>query len=114
MSLGTTPFIVGDAPLAEEINVPFYTIRSTSSTGAILVSDDLVLATTGAGDITLTLPAADTVTGENFVIKKIDSGAGKVIVAGTVDGDTNYELLNQWQFVSLVSNGTDYDIIAHD
>jgi len=112
MSLGTTPFIVGDAPPVGELNVPVYTVRSTSVTGAILTTDDLVLGTTGASDITLTLPAAGSVPGENFIIKKVDSGAGKIVVAGTIDGLTDYDLVNQWQFVSIVSNATDYDIIA--
>ena len=62
--------------------------------------------TTGATDITVTLPAgADMVPGDDFEIHKVDSGTGKVIVAragsDTIDGVTSIDINSQYHFAKL-------------
>lgn len=69
---------------------------------------------TGAGVINSTLPAAAGITGQEFEIKKVDSGAGSVQIAGTIDGASGYTLTNQDQYVRLMSNGADFDITANN
>lgn len=75
---------------------------------------DYVPVTTGASAITITLPTAVGVTGRTYTIKKVDSGAGNVIIATTssqtIDGGTTYTLGNQYTGITVVSNGTNWDI----
>ena len=84
---------------------------AVSSSGDIAVSNvEIVeLVTTGNSTITRTLPLA---TGSNAVIveKKFDSGTGMVVVAAagspadSIDGDTSYDLVNQYQYVRLIDS----------
>ena len=71
-------------------------------------TDKLISATGGTG-ITLTLWSAVSGTGKVFRIKRIDSGAGNVTISfrssQTIEGETPYLLTNQWQFVTVISDG---------
>lgn len=90
-------------------------VSKPSASGNVGVTADLniELVTTGAADLTRTLPAAATWTNKRVTLKKMDSGAGSVIIAGTVDGDAGgYELVNQNQYVTLLSDGTDISVIG--
>lgn len=89
--------------------------RSVSANGNIAATDDVILATGGAGGITLTLPAPGTVTGQPFIIKKVDSAAGFITInpngAETIDGQTSWQLVNQYQAVELMSDGTNWQVM---
>lgn len=79
-------------------------------------SHKTVLVTTGATDKTITLPSAVGIAGRLFFIKKVDSGAGKVLIrtqlSQTIDGNTvGYDLLVQWQAVALFSDGANWLIL---
>lgn len=88
-------------------NDPNFEVRDISAyaTNAGAVS----LETTGAPDLTLNIAAASTWPNTRWVIKKVDSGAGKVKVtpAGgdTIEGAAEYDLVNQYDFVELFSDG---------
>ncbi|SIS11535.1 beta strand repeat-containing protein [Williamsia sterculiae] len=58
-----------------------------------------------SGAFTVTLPGTTT-PGYRFTIKKIDSSANAVTIAGTIDGATNYVLATQYDSVTLVSTAT--------
>jgi hypothetical protein len=92
-------------------------IRSTSATDAMTVTDDLILATAGAGGFTETLPAPASCSGQPFTIIKVDSAAGTVTVARNASEniksinsltDTSYLLVNAGQYVEVVSDGTNW------
>lgn len=92
-----------------------YGFRSVSANGNILAADDVVLGTGGAGaGITLTLPSPSANPGMIVIIKKVDSGVGPVIInpngAETIDGQTSWQLVNQWQFVELASDATNWQV----
>lgn len=80
----------------------------------------LAFETGGVGGITDTLPSAVGHFGEGFWIKKVDVGAGAVTIntsAGqTIDGEagggTSYSLVNPGQYVLVVSDGANYQIMA--
>lgn len=55
-----------------------YTSQSVSYN--ILATDHIIYGTTGAGGITLTLPAT-IVVGQQYIVQKVDSGAGVLTIA---------------------------------
>lgn len=79
-------------------------------------SSVLVKATGGAGGITVTLPTAVGAAGQMACIKKVDTGVGAVTVATTggqtIDGVSTYLLVNQWQFVNVQSDGSNWLIVS--
>jgi uncharacterized metal-binding protein len=87
---------------------------NTNSASASLTAVDginvqLVNATSGA--VTITLPTAVS-NGACFIIKKTDSSANIVTIDGasseTIDGDLTYKLYDQYNYVEIVSNGTNW------
>ena len=68
------------------------------------------------GNITVTLPAANLTKGRQFLVKKVDASANTVTVsragADTIDGATTVVLSAQWQKVSVMSNGTSWDVVG--
>lgn len=93
-----------------EPHVIGWTALSTNTT--LTTAHDGILATAGAGGITLTLPAASARAGLTYFIKRpsSDTGAGSVVInragSDTIDGQTSYTLSNQRQYVKLSSDGT--------
>ena len=97
------------------------TVSSTSTSGSVTLpasTNVLVLATGGSGGITQTLPTAVGLTGQKARIKKVDSGVGTVTIATTsgqtIDGGSTYLLVNQWQYVSLESDGSNWQIVENN
>lgn len=75
----------------------------------------LVKVTTPTGSVFANLPTPATALGRVFTIKKVDGGANSVFVSAgtaTIEGNTTYELASQWQYVTVVSDGTNYLIIG--
>jgi hypothetical protein len=64
----------------------------------------------------ITLPTAAGITGRQYIIKKIDSSANTVTIeaAGTetIDGALNVILYAQWDYIIVISNGTNWEIIG--
>lgn len=65
--------------------------------------------------ITVNLPATSTCTGRIYNIKKIDSSANNVILDGsgteTIDGSQTVSIIQQYDSLTVQSNGTSWDII---
>ena len=77
------------------------------------VNNDIVWVTTGASNITITLPPA---TANAYItVTKVDSGSGKVIVDGdgaeTINGSATQEMTLQDESFVMCSNGTEWRII---
>ncbi len=89
-----------------------YAVASKSATGAIAVSETVVLADSSGGAITLTLPAVAGVgSGQVYTIKKTDSGTNAVTIApaaGTIDGSATIALYTQYESMQLVTNGANW------
>jgi hypothetical protein len=80
------------------------TTYSADSEYCILANDD-----TAGGIITITLPAASTLDGRIYVIKKIGNTANVVIDgngAETIDGALTATLTTQWESITVQCNGT--------
>ena len=90
--------------------------KSISSNYSVLTTDDILFCTAGSAGITLLLPDATLFSNRSFTFKQIDAGTGGVTItttnSQTIDGDSNYELVNQNQFVELLSDGSNWQIIG--
>jgi hypothetical protein len=86
-----------------------YTVTDTDGYDAIVV-------TTAASDRTITLPTAADNSGRRIAFKKIDSGAGRVIIDGegaeTIDDNTTYTLVSQYATVELYCDGSEWWVTA--
>lgn len=94
---------------------PGKSVRSTAASGALLVTDDIVFGTGGAGGITLTLPNPALYVGHIMTVKKIDAGVGTVTVAPfaaeTIDGAASVILVVQYQFTNIYSDGINWYLV---
>jgi hypothetical protein len=85
-----------------------YTVTDTDNIRTILM-------TTGGSNRTVTLPTATDNTNRVLTIKKVDSGAGTVIVDGegseTIDGATTKTLPAQYTFISIQCDGSAWHIV---
>ena len=95
----------------------FGSVRSVSASTTITTSDYAILANSTAGAIAVTLPAASTVTGRIFFVKRVNAGANSVSVnpvgGEVLDGAPWHTLSAQWARVEIISNGSAWFIISH-
>lgn len=95
---------------------PVVQLASTNVTIADDPSDLTVAMTTGVGSKMVTLPTAADNVGRRITIKKVDAGAGSVVVDGeaaeTIDGAATYTVTAQYAFVTVQSDGFNWMIIG--
>ena len=105
-------YITNFDQILDASNLAFSSSSATSNT--TLTETDginvkLINATSGA--VTVTLPTAVS-NAASFIIKKTDSSTNKVTIDGysteTIDGGTTYVLNDQYKYVEIVSNGTNW------
>lgn len=78
--------------------------------------DNTILADASSGAVTITLPSPSGIGGRIYTIKKIGSGGiDKELTispsSGTIDGASSYIIYNDWTFVTLQTDGTDWYVI---
>jgi hypothetical protein len=87
-------------------------IATAQSTNYNAANGDFVLMTAGASDKTVTLPAVASSTDAIIEIKKVDSGAGNVIIDGnlseTIDGATTQTISAQYTSITVHCDGTEW------
>jgi hypothetical protein len=70
------------------------------------------------GNITIQLPAASGVTGRQYMIKRADNIGYTVTIdpngSETIDGNLTYPLNTQYKYVIIVSNGSNWEIVANN
>lgn len=92
--------------------------RSVSNTGAVATADDTLFISASSGAVTRTLPTAVGCVGKRFTAKKTDSSANAVTVATTssqtIDGATTYSLGAQYKYVTVESDGANWQIVANN
>lgn len=92
-------------------------IRTVASgTTTLAGTDNTVLVNTTGGAATVNLPAATGLAGRIYTIKKIGTGGidnALTISPGssTIDGGSSYIIYNDWTFVTLQTDGTNWYII---
>lgn len=82
---------------------------------SILTSDQIILVSASGGNTTVTLPTAVGVSGKKYSIKRTDSSANTLTIgttsSQTIDGDTSYLLVAQYDTITVVSDGANWHII---
>lgn len=85
-------------------------------TGSITAAEDFtILCDATSGGITINLPAASTVTGRIYNVKKIDNSVNTVTIdpdsTETIDGAATNVISTQWTNIQFQSNGTNWFIL---
>ena len=69
----------------------------------------VILCTTGAGNLIVNLPQSSANLGKVYVIKKVDAGAGQVVItpfAGdNIDSAATLNVVNRWDSVIIMASG---------
>lgn len=91
---------------------PIATAIATKTANYTLTNNDsTVLGDAASGNITMTLSSVSGIAGRQYTVKKIDSSANTVTVAGTIDGATNKVLNTQYDSVTVQTDGSVWWII---
>jgi len=89
------------------------TTKTTTYTATLI--DDIILCDATSSGFTVTLPAASGLTGKQLIVKKTDSSVNTVIVDGdsseTIDGDTTKTLFSQYDYITIVSDGSNWVVV---
>ncbi|WP_028788050.1 hypothetical protein [Terrimonas ferruginea] len=91
-------------------------IRTVTGNYTINATDNTVLANTSSGAITISLPAASGIAGRIYTIKKIGNGGidNQLTItptSATIDGGSNYVIYNDWTYVTLQTDGSNWYVI---
>lgn len=91
-------------------------IKTVSTTYTITGTDNTILANTSSAAFTVTLPAPGSISGRIYTIKKIGNGGIDNALtispsSGTIDGGSSYVIYNDYTYVSLQTDGTNWYII---
>lgn len=92
-------------------------IRTVSANTTVNATDNTVLVNTTSAGLTITLPSASGISGRIYTIKKIGSGGidNELTISpagsATIDGGSNYVIYNDYTFVTLQTDGTNWYII---
>ncbi len=92
------------------------TIKTVSSNYTATAADNTILANTTSGAVTITLPAPANISGRIYTIKKIGSGGidNELTISpasGTIDGGSSFVIYNDWTFITLQTDGSNWYII---
>jgi hypothetical protein len=91
-------------------------IKTVSANYTATAADNTLLVNTTGGAYTITLPTATGFAGRIYTIKKIGTGGidNQLTItpaAGTIDGGANYIIYNDWTYVTLQTDGSNWYII---
>jgi len=84
-------------------------VTSVTDTYSIIADDEVILC---SGTFTVTLPGAGSSEGKVFYIKNTGSGTVTISSDETIDDDDTYDLGSQYDFISVVSDGTEWWVIT--
>ncbi len=91
-------------------------IKSVTSNYTASTADNTILANTSSGAITITLPSPANISGRIYTIKKVGTGGidNQLTIspsAGTIDGGNSYVIYNDWTYVALQTDGSNWYVI---
>jgi hypothetical protein len=115
LGIGTaTPSYELDIVGATRTQSLYVAVAAKSADYTVGAGDHVINGTSGAGGITITLPAASG-TGRKLTINKVDAGAGALTIDGngaeTINGSATASLTAQWDSITIVSDGSGWIII---
>lgn len=90
-------------------------VAAKTANYAVTASDNVILVNATAGPVAIYPTAPVNAVGRVFTIKKVDASANAVTIdpaSGTVDGADTYVLSTQYQFVTVLSDGSNYFVIG--
>lgn len=89
-------------------------VRTITASGAVSATDSVVLL--NAATLTATLPTAVGITGRAYTVKLITASTGTVATtsAQTIDGAATYSLSANHKYVTVVSDGANWQITANN
>jgi hypothetical protein len=91
-----------------------FSAKTTTTTVAAV--DSVLTGDTTSAAFTMTLPTAVSITGRQYNIKRINSGANNLTVgttsSQTIDGSTTKVLGAQWSSITVVSDGSNWLIVS--
>lgn len=123
VSIGTTDIFMvnqgGTMKSATGADVQVLSVNSVATESADFdvpaVAAYIAFVTAGSvADVTATLPDATTVSGYVFRIMKADTGSKNVVIdtdGGTINGQTSIDLVTQYDYLYVVSDGTNYIVL---
>lgn len=81
----------------------------------LTATDSVILASATSAAFTVTLPTAAGIAGRTYTVKKTDSSANTVTIATTssqtIDGLSTLVLTQQWEYVQVISDGSNWQVI---
>lgn len=91
-------------------------IQTFTNNYTATAADNTILMNTTSSALTLTLPNPSTFAGRIYTIKKVGTGGIDheltiTPAAGTIDGGTSYVIYNDWTYVTLQTDGSNWYII---
>jgi len=82
----------------------------------ITTDHDIVLINAVSANVSAALAAASGLEHKIYTFKRVDSSSNTAAVtpngSDTIDGSSPFDLSSQYQFITIVSNGTNWYIIA--
>jgi len=116
IKIGHSSLVVGTSGDISLNGSVSFAVKSVTANYTATASDRVILCDATSNSITVSLPSASGITGRVYTIKKVDSSTNTVTVdpAGTetIDGASTYSLSSQWDFVTIVSDGSNWVIVA--
>lgn len=100
------PSLIGSASWNDTHVVGHTTISSNTTLNS---THDWIRAVGGTLGISLTLTTID---GATVEITKVDAAVGAVTIVGTINGQANWILNNQWQHVKLHCDGISWTVVS--
>ena len=92
------------------------TLTAKSTTYTATAADNIIVCNAAGAGFTVNLPTAIGALGRTYTIKKTDSSANAVTVdpfsTQTIDGAATYSLFAQWQSVTVVSDGANWQVTS--
>ena len=93
-------------------------ISTITSTSTLNATQNVILVDATSAAVTINLPAVSTISGREYIIKKIDSSGNAVTIdanaSETIDGATTQSLATQWKYMTIKCDGTSWFIIANN
>lgn len=91
-------------------------IKTVTGSYSASAEDNTLLANTTSAAASITLPTASAIKGRIYTIKKIGTGGldNELTItpsSGTIDGGSSFVIYNDWSYVTLQTDGTNWFII---
>lgn len=91
-------------------------VRTVNASGSVTTDDRTVLIDNTSGNVMISLPAASAAPAHTFTFKRISGGANDCTIdcngADEIDGAGDYDLLSQYDAITIQSDGMNWHIVS--